>query len=447
MTNRFAPSPPGKWFTGHLASIRHDVLGLLVSSTREYGDVVRFRLGTLPVHLLNHPDYFAHVLLKNRENYDKNSRSSQSLRLVCGESLLTASGEAWHWRRKLVQPAFHHEAVEGMVTTMIVSTSEMLDEWSRRSQAGESVEIASAMMQLTCRIIGRCLFGTNLTLELSTIEDAMRTIVAYTYRRWRRLINWPASWRVGDNRVFHQSRVEVDAVVRQLLARHRANPPQTPNLLTMLSEGIDQETGLPVSENQIRQEALVFLLAGHETTANALAWSFYLLTKHPVEAEKIREEIETVCGSRAPEMRDLPRLEHTTRVFQETIRLYPPIWAMERHANDDDCIAGYHIPKNSSIILSTYTLHRHPEFWSAPDAFLPERFMEKENPAYLPFGAGPRHCIGDEFAASEAKIILAMVLQRFEIEAVEGKTIIPEAGLTLRLHSPLHLRLRERKNR
>lgn len=445
MSTKQAPSPAGNVITGHFWQIRRDVLGLLLSSTKKHGDVVRFRLGPLPVHLINHPDLIAHVLANHRENYDKNTRSSQSLRLVCGESLLTANGEAWHWRRKMVQPAFHHAAVGEMISTMITTTQEMLETWCRRSLADEPVEMATEMMRLTCRIIGRCLFGTNLRSELVAIEEAMHTIVSHTYRRWRRLINWPAQWRIGDNREFHQSVTAVNQIIQRLIVTHRKNPPATPNLLTLLLNGTDMETGQPVNEEQIRQEALVFLLAGHETTANALAWTFSLLTNHPKDCDAIQKEVMAVCGHNPPNLRDLPLLEHTARVFSESIRLYPPIWAMERRAIDSDTLAGYHIPKNSSVIISPYALHRHPEFWADPDRFDPDRFLTKDLPAYLPFGAGPRSCIGDEFAIWEARVILAMVLQRFDVEAIDKQHAIPEAGLTLRIKNGLPIRLRERK--
>ncbi len=434
-----APSPSGSFFTGHFRQIRHDVLGLMLAGTRECGDVVRFRLGPLPMHLINHPDHIARVLIQNRENYDKDSRSSASLSLVCGESLLTANGPAWQWRRRLIQPMFHHAAVAGFVEAMTQCAASMLEEWSAKARLGQPIEVSSEMMRLTYRIVGRCLFGAELGSDVQAVETAMHTIVAHTYARWRRILNWPATWPVAENRRFQEALADVHRIIGRLISDHRAHPPATPNLLTMLIGGTDGETSSPLTEEQIRHEAITFLLAGHETTANALSWTLHLLTEHPEHVAAIRCE----TPAHPLTLADLPKLPHTLHVFEESIRLYPPIWAMERHAIAADTIAGYDIPANSSVIISPYTLHRHPAFWEKPEAFLPERFEQRDHPAFIPFGAGPRFCIGNEFALSEARVILPMILSRFQIEAIEGQTIVPEPAITLRLKNGLFLKLRE----
>lgn len=435
-----APSPRGSLLTGHFREIRRDVLGLMLTGARDCGDIVRFRLGPLTMHLVNHPDPIAHVLIKNRENYDKDSRSSASLSLVCGESLLTANGPAWQWRRRLIQPMFHHAAVAGFIDSMVSCTETMLDDWSEKCRRGETIEAASEMMRLTYRVIGRCLFGANLEAETLAVEEAMHTIVTYTYARWRRILNWPTSWPVEENRQFQNALKSVNAIIGRLIASHIFHPPETPNLLSMLIGGTDGETGAPLTEEQVRHEAITFLLAGHETTANALSWTLHLLTQHPAEAEKIREETPSTTLT----MSDLPKLTSTLHVFEESIRLYPPIWAMERHAIAADTIGGYQIPANSSVIISPYTLHRHPIFWEEPEEFRPSRFEKRDPPAYIPFGAGPRFCIGNEFALSEARVILSMILRKFHITAEPGQTIVPEPAITLRLKNGLRLQLRHR---
>jgi len=437
-----APSPPGDFFTGHLQRLRNDVLGLLTDATRDHGDVVRFRVGPLVMHLVNHPDHVARVLMKNRQNYDKASRSSDCLGLICGESLLTANGATWKQRRRMIQPIFHRAAIAGFIDAIADCTATMLDEWALKERAGEPVEIASEMMQLTFRVVGRCLFGADLGKEAHAVEEAMHVLVTHTYRRWRSILNAPPSWPTPANRRFQKALAEVDAIIARLIARHRESPPAVPTLLTMLMGSQDAESGASLSDAEVRNEAIAFLLAGHETTANALAWSLYLLDQQPQWAEAVRVEFEAVCGDSLPVMADLPQLGTTLHVFEESTRLYPPIWAMERHAVEADEIGGFLIPKGSGVIISPYTLHRHPEFWDRPGEFLPERFLERDHAAYYPFGAGPRFCIGHEFALAEARVILPMVLRRFELKAEAGQTVEPEPAITLRLKGGLWMELK-----
>ena len=437
---RPAPSPPGSLFTGHLHRIRHDVLGLLMESTRDYGDVVRFKVGPLAFHLLNHPDHVAHVMIRNRKNYDKASRSSENIGLICGESLLTSNGPAWQLSRRTIQPMFHRSAVAGFVGTISDCTRAMLDSWA----VTREVDVASEMMKLTFRIVGRCLFGVELEKEARTVEDAMHTLVLHTYHRWRNIFNAPPSWPTPANLKFRKALAEVDGIISRLIARHREHPPEVPNLLTMLMHGEDSETGAALSDQAIRNEAITFLLAGHETTANALSWALYLLCSHPAPMEGIRDQIQEACGDRAPTMEDLPKFSSALHVFEESTRLYPPIWAMERHVIADDEISGYHIPKNSGVIISPYTLHRHPGFWEQPEMFNPGRFEKRDHPAYLPFGAGPRFCIGSEFALAEARVILPMILRQFDLEAIPGQTVEPEPAITLRLKNGFRVKLTRR---
>jgi cytochrome P450 len=417
----------------------------MIDGARQCGDVVRFRVGPMVMHLVNHPDHVAHVLIRHRANYDKASRSSSALSLICGESLLTANGASWQQRRKLIQPMFHRAVVAGFIDTIADCTALMLADWERKAQARQPVEAASEMMQLTFRIVGRCLFGADLEEEARAVEDAMHVLVTHTYGRWRSIVNAPPGWPTPANRRFAKALAEVDAIVARLIARQRANPPARPNLLSMLMASQDAESGFSLSDTEVRNEAIAFLLAGHETTANALAWSLHLLDRHPQWADAIRCEFQQVCGDRLPAMADLAQLPQTLHVFEETLRLYPPIWAMERHVIADDEIGGFFIPRGSGLIISPYTLHRHPAFWDRPEDFLPQRFEYRDHPAYYPFGAGPRYCIGSEFALAEARVILPMILRHFEIEALPGHPVEPEPAITLRMKHGLPLRLASRQ--
>jgi len=441
---RLAPSPPGSFFTGHLDRLRNDVLGLLMDATRDHGDVVRFRVGPLVMHLVNHPDHVAHVMIRNRKNYDKASRSSDCLALICGESLLTANGEVWKQRRRTIQPMFHRAAIAGFIDAIAECTQLMLDTWAVKARAGEPVDVASEMMKLTFRVVGRCLFGADLEKESKAVEHAMYVMVLHTYRRWRSILNAPSSWPTPANLRFRRALADVDEIIAGLVVWHRAQPPERPTLLTMLMDSRDAESGVALGDDAIRNEAITFLLAGHETTANGLGWALYLLERHPGWAEAIRGEFRASCGDAIPVMEDLPKLSRALHVFEESCRLYPPIWAMERHVIADDEIGGFHIPKGSGVIISPYTLHRHPAFWEKPEEFLPERFEKRDHEAYYPFGAGPRFCIGSEFALAEARVILPMILGRFDLQAVPGQSGEAEPAITLRLKDGFRVMLRER---
>ena len=445
MTSKtLAPSPPANILTGHLNGLRKDVLGLMLAGTRDHGDIVRYRIGPLTIHLVNHPDFISHVLVKNRQNYDKQSRSSAALRLICGESLLTANSASWKKRRRIIQPMFHQQAIEGFLETISECTNTMLDDWSEKAARGAPVEVASEMMKLTFRIVGLCLFGTELAREAATVEDAMHTLVSHTYIRYQSILSPPAFLPTPANRRFKKALAEVDEIVAALITSHRSNPPAVPDLLTMLLEGKDAETSEPISDQDIRNEAIAFLLAGHETTANSLAWSLHLLSTHPEAAREVATEFSETCGTRQPTMADLPSLKKALHVFEESNRLYPPIWAMERRAIEHDEIGGYHIPKGSGVIISPYALHRHPAFWNDPETFDPTRFETHDHPAYLPFGAGQRFCIGKEFALAEARIILPSILQRFKIHPLPDQLAEPEPAITLRIRNGLKIHLTPR---
>jgi cytochrome P450 len=341
----------------------------------------------------------------------------------------------------MVQPMFHRAAVEGFVHTIGECTAEMLDAWALKARAGEPVDVASEMMRLTFRVVGRCLFGSELEREAVAVEDAMHVMVLHAYHRWRSILNPPPSWPTPGNLRFRRAVEEVDAIIARLIARHRAAPPEQPNLLTMLlGSGEDS----PLDDAAVRNEAITFLLAGHETTANGLAWALYLLEQHPEHAEEVRAEFASVCPDGLPAAAQLSRLPKALHAFEEAVRLYPPIWAMERHAIAADEIGGYHIPKGSGVILSPYTLHRHRDFWSEPEVFKPQRFEQRDHAAYYPFGAGPRFCIGSEFALAEARVILPMILRRFAMQAEPGQCVEAEPAITLRLKHGFKVGLKER---
>lgn len=425
-----APAPPGDRWLGHLRPFRRDVLALLQSATRDHGDVVRFRIGPLTVHLVNHPDHVTRVLQTRAKHYDKATRSTAAIAAIAGTSLLTTNGSAWETRRRLMQPVFHRQRVGGLADVMTGVTARRLANW----QPGATVDVASVMMRLAFEIAGTAILGVDVSEAAGPLEADVALLLRHVYTRWGRLVPMPSWVPTRANRRFDAALARVDAVVTEIVQRHRARPDEAPPLLSLLMDAEDPETGAPFTDARLRDEVITMLLAGHETTASALAWTLARLSQHPEIESRVRAEVDEALGQRTPTLADMTALRYTTQVLQESLRLAPPIWAIERRAIDDDTIAGYAIPAGSSVIVSPYVLHRHPGFWVDPERFDPDRFAVSTTPdAYLPFGAGPRYCIGAEFAMLEARVVLTMVLQGWRLDACQGQALVPDAALTLRL--------------
>jgi cytochrome P450 len=443
-SNRIAPGPPGNFLLGNLREFRRDVLGLVTRSAAQYGDIARCRLGPHVVHLLNHPDHVEHVLQRRAANYDKRSRSTGMIRSITGESLLTGNGEFWRRQRRMAQPAFHHRQVAGFTGKMTGVTEMVLREWRERAAAGGVLDIASEMSRLTYAIVARTLFSIDSVGHADRIERAMRVMLPHVFNRLGEIPRLPDWFPSPANRRFRQALAEVDHVVYQIIAGHReAEERGEPceDLLGMLMSARDPDTGGGLSDAQLRNETVTFLLAGHETTANALSWTFHLIASHPGVERQLMEEIRLVLGGRTPVLEDVAKLPLTKRVIQEAMRLYPPIWIIERRAVAADEIAGYRIPAGSSVVISPYALHRHPAFWKNPEDFDPSRFESTPPDAYIPFGSGARFCIGHEFAMLEARLILAMVLQAFRLRGVPGHPVEPMPDITLRPRHGLKMTL------
>ena len=427
-----APGPPGHFLLGNLREFRRDVLGLITHSTAHHGDIVRVRLGPQIVHLVNHPDFIEQVLQKRAANYDKNTRSSASIKSVTGDSLLTCNGDFWKRQRRMDQPAFHHCQIAGFAEQMTAAATTMLDRWRTGPQ---TLDIASEMARLTYSIVGQTLFSFNTGEDAEIVEKAMRVILPHVFNRLGNLINPPIWFPTPANRRFSRSLAEVDRVVYRIIAQHREAQRKGQldhDLLAMLMNARDSTTGAGLDDSQLRNETITFLLAGHETTANALTWIFYLISQHPEVERKLLEEITSVLAGRAPTLEDIPKLSYTKSVIQESMRLYPPIWIIERRVIAADSIGGFTLPAGSAVVVCPYALHRHPAFWQEPEKFDPSRFYAGVPAAYIPFGAGPRFCIGNEFAMLEAQLITVMVMQAYQIKLVPGHPVEPQPDITLR---------------
>jgi cytochrome P450 len=431
---------------GNLLDFRKDPLQLLLAGQRDFGDVVRFRLGPMVVHLVSHPDHVRHVLVARHEQYTKDTRSSAKIRSICGEGLLTGNGAFWLRQRRLMQPAFLPQRLARFAGLMTASTADMLRRWSKEADAGRPVDVASEMMALTFTVVGKALFGADLGGAAETVERCSTQVLEHTWRRLERLVELPAWLPTPGRRRFRRALHALDEIVHRLIAERRHDGGGANDLLALLLERCDEETHERMTDGQLRNETLMLLLAGHETTANALTWTWYLLAKHPNVQQRLAAEVDEVLAGRAPDAADLPRLPYTAMVLMESLRLYPPIWIMERRALAEDHIAGYVIPAGSSVVVSPYVLHRDPRFWDHAEAFDPDRFTpqacaRRDPHCYLPFGLGQRLCIGNHFAFMEGQIIIAMITQEYRLGLLPGHLIEPKPGITLRTSHGLPMNL------
>ena len=415
-----------------LSAVRADALGFLTDLHRRHGDIARFQVGPYVTYLLAHPDAIRHVLVDRAANYTKHTRDYDKLRLSLGEGLVTSEGDFWRRQRRIAQPAFHREQIARFADVMTGRTVAMVERWLARPGP---LDVAHEMMRLTLQIVSATLFSTDLGEELDEIGRSVEIANRQTIERISSLFDLPLWVPTSRNRELVRALHVFDRLIYgQLEARRRAEDPGQ-DLLGMLLAARDPETGEGMTDAQLRDEIVTMFVAGHETTANALAWSFYLLAQHPQAEGRARAEVDAALAGRAATLADLPGLGYLKQVAQEAMRLYPPVWAIGRGAVADDVVGGIRIERGADITLSQWVTHRHPALWRDPDAFDPDRFARADELprfAYFPFSGGARQCIGMSFALMEAQLILATVLQRHPLALVPGRSVVPEPLVTLR---------------
>ena len=436
------PGPPDLIpYFGHTFAVWRDLLGFFERAARDYGPIARFRFGPFEYVMANEPDAVKHVLVDNHRNYVK-SRNYDGLKLLLGEGLVTSEGDFWRRQRKLAQPAFHRERLTHFADTMTRATQTMLDRWEREVAPRAPLDVHREMMRVTLDIVGRTLLSTDLDDRQGDIGRAMGSLLRDINEYTMMLVRLPRWLPTPMNFRLTRAMKTLDGFVRGIVRRRRelgARGDEEHDLLSMLLAARDEETHESMSDRQLKDEVMTIVTAGHETTANALTWTLFLLAKHPGVARRLHEELDAVLGPdrTAPTLADLPKLAYTTAVLQESMRLYPPVWSFERQALNDDVVAGYAVPKGAIVGLFPYLLRRDPRFWSDPQGFEPERFLsgkEAHRPryAYVPFGGGPRTCIGNAFAMMEAQILLSMITRRYRLELAPGARVVPEPVVTLR---------------
>lgn len=442
-----APGPEGNWAYGSLQDLNRDPLGTLLHAAEEFGDVVRFRLGPKPahlvIHLIRHPDHIHQVLQENAANYPK-AFTYRPIKEMVGDGLVTSDGDLWKRQRRLIQPMFYREQVALFTDTMNQACTDLAARWRALARQEDSIDISTEMLALTLDIVGRALFSSDIGEKAPQVQPALKILLeealAQTQSTSVLLPKKLEELQLTEDKAWTAAHATIDELVNSLIAeRHAAGVPndgEATDLLGMLLAARDDD-GSAMSDEQVHDEIMTFLVAGHETTASALAWSWYLLAKHRDVAVRMRAELQQVVGDHEPVADDVANLPYMTAVVHEAIRLFPPGWAIERDAVADDEIGGYKIPAGTTIMLSPYVSHRHPGFWEDPEEFNPDRFLPENADAihaapYFPFGAGQRKCIGSDFAIFEATLVVANLARHFEVVVPPGTEVEAEPTITLR---------------
>ncbi len=438
-----APGPPPLQFFLDLPQFRRDPLGGFFRAALTYGDVVRYR-GVWVSHQLSHPDHIQHVLQGNFANYRK-GRGYKILKLSLGEGLLTSEGALWQRQRKMTQPSFQGQQVASFVPAMAENSLAMLRRWEENARQGEVFDVVPDFMRLTLNIAAEVLFTTNLEADAESIRRTLDIGRDYSVERAWSIFPPPLSFPTKRNREYRGALANIHGIMDRIIAERRKAPARIADLLTMLMEARD-ESGAPMSDKQLRDEVITLLTAGHETTTLALAWTCFLIATRPDVVERMTAEAAFLSG-RTPAYDDLMRLRYSRMVVEESMRLYPPVWTLARTAVNEDEIGGYRIAAGSEILIFPYITQRHPKWWQDPDAFRPERFAPENSAArpryaYLPFGAGPRTCIGLNFAMTEILVALTLLLQRFRLTlAIDPAEVRPDPSVTLQPRPGVPVRL------
>jgi cytochrome P450 len=449
---RPAPGPRGNRVLGNTLGFKNDILTTLVDGFREHGDLVQFRgVGPLfPVYLLVHPDYVMHALKDVPEIYPKTPFINDRWRSVVGEGLICSTGDFWKRQRRLAQPAFDPKRLLTFDELIARETSEMLGRWEEHTERGDSIEMAREMTHLALANLGGAMFSTNWREEAKVMAPAVERAIGHAYHIIESPVSLPEKVPTPANRRFVESRTVLERIMERIISsRHRVDE-QPDDLLGRLMTVRDEETGEGMTDGQVRNELMTFMFGGHETVAAGMAWTWYLLSKHPEVRRKIQAEVDEVLGDRTPTRDDIWNLKYLGRVINESLRLYPPVSLISRTPIQDDVVGGYQIPKGSMCLISAFVSHRHPDFWDNPEGFdpdrwLPERSEGRSKNAWFPFSGGPRQCIGGYFGLIEMHIVISMVLQRYEVELVPGWPVVPRVGITLGFRKGLEMTVRPRR--
>ncbi len=435
---RVPPGPPRTAALGQLMVMARDRLGMMSSAAARYGDAARLPVGPKQLYFFNHPDYARHVLADNAANYHKGIGLVHARRAL-GDGLLTSEGELWRKQRKVIQPAFQNRRLT-QYTGVVAEEAAALVDRLRAHQGRGPINVLSEMTKLTLGVLGRTLLNADLS-AFGSVGHSFEAVQDQAMFELASLNAVPTWIPLPKQLRFRRARRDLQGVVDQLVAERGTNV-DGDDVLSRLIVSTREEPDPAVARQRLRDELVTLLLAGHETTASTLGWTFYLADKHPEVWQRLHEEAVSALGDRLPTFEDLNNLRYTSMVIEEAMRLYPPVWILTRQSLAEDEVGGYHVPAGVDVLICPYTMHRNPQFWEDPERFDPERFnpdQSKARPryAYLPFGAGPRFCVGNHLGMMEAALVVAMVSRDLRLVKQPGYRVVAEPMLSLRIRGGL----------
>jgi cytochrome P450 len=443
--NRVPPGPKGLPILGVSLDILRDPLKLMQRISREYGDVVRLPVLLQTRILLNNPDFIEQALVIQQAKFHKSDFTKRAVERMLGQGLLISEGDFWRRQRRLAQPAFHRSRINEYAATMVQIAEAHVQGW----RGGEVRDMAHEMTALTLDIAVRTLFGTTLPGEAEQIGTALTFLMRYSLGRLRSPVRIPNTWPTPKNRRAQKAYDFLDSLVYRIISERQAkgDSEQHDDLLSMLMGAMDED-GTQMTPKQLRDETMTLFLAGHETTAQTLAWTWYMLGENPAAEARLQEELRSVLAGKQPEGADLMRLPYLHAVVNEILRLYPPAYIVARTSVERSQIGGYDFPSGTTFLMSQWVMHRDPRYYDDPEAFRPERWLEGladrlPAGAYFPFGDGPRRCIGQGFAMLESSLVIAALAQRFRFRIVPDQTVVAEPLVTLRPRNGIRMTLEE----
>lgn len=429
---------PRRWpVFGHLPMItRHGLMPVVEAGRREHGDFFRLCVGSKhSLFVALHPDAVEQILLTDKDSYGKRA-TYDSIRVLVGDGILTSEGELWRRERRIAQPSFNRGSIAALAGKMTSLTARMLDAWVQRFRVGDELDVYRELLGLAMEIIGETLFSLDLRGRVDASAEAFTVALEQVSGRGNQMLQLPLHWPTPGNRRLRQALRTLDDVVFEIIAHRRAEGAHGDDLLAAYLNARDEQ-GAPIDPRLVRDEIITFFLAGHETTAIALAWTFYLLGKNPAVWDRLIAEVDGL-GGRTPTAEDAhSTLAYTRAVLQEALRLHPPTWSGGRDIVADTELAGHKVRAGDRVLYMPLLMHRDPRFWDEPERFAPERFLPGQTPyrhklAYIPFSAGPRMCIGNHFTLLEGTLVLAMIAQRFRLSLSPRARIEPDYQITMR---------------
>jgi cytochrome P450 len=435
------PALTTRHLLGHLPAMRNDMLGLQLRALREVGDIARLRTGTSQLVMVSSPAYAQEVLVERQEDYEKSATLTVFIRPITGDGILSSQGSRHKRRRAIVAPAFQPNRIARYHDAILRETDRVLE----RFQPGARVDFGDQMLHLTLEIVAATLFNAKVSADVATVGRAVTEGSEAVTSLLRSLLFLPPTRFTHAGRKLLAAGRKLDEVVYRIIRERRASGEDPGDVLSLLLSTRDADTGQGLSDQELRDEVMTLFLAGHETTANALTWALSLLSAHPEAAARLAEEVDALEGH-VPRFEDLARLPYAMAVFKEALRLYPPAYVVGRTALTATRIGGHKLPRGQVVFLNIYGIHRRPDLFPEPEQFKPERFLdgaEKRLPkgAYVPFGGGPRICVGNHFALMEGQLVLARLAQRFELARSVERLVEAEPLVTLRPKQAVRMRV------